>query len=120
MAGWVELCHGLFGEVAAVGDLPFVVDVSQHGADEADHGRFVWEDADHPGAAFDLLVDPFQVGSAWGAVSALLPVRFPRPPTEPDVPVPEHPALHGFMPMGWGLVVLLTTVTGCGLGRGSG
>jgi hypothetical protein len=53
-------------------------------------------------------------------VSVLRPIRFPRPPTEPDVPVPEHPALHVFTPMGWGLVVLLTTVTGCGLGSGSG
>jgi hypothetical protein len=34
----VELGHGGFGEVAAVGDLPFVVHVGQHGADEADDG----------------------------------------------------------------------------------
>src|SRR5829696_6877674 len=30
----VELGHGGFGEVAAVGDLPFVVHVGQHSADE--------------------------------------------------------------------------------------
>jgi hypothetical protein len=40
----VELGHGGFGEVAAVGDLPFVVDVRQHGADEADDGGLVGED----------------------------------------------------------------------------
>ena len=34
------------------------------------------------------------VGSAWGAVSGLLPVRFPRPPAEPDVRLSPHPALH--------------------------
>jgi site-specific DNA recombinase len=34
------------------------------------------------------------VGSGRGAVPALPPVRFPGPPAEPDVPVPEHPALH--------------------------
>ena len=34
------------------------------------------------------------VGSSRGAVPALPPARFPDPPAEPDVPVPEHPALH--------------------------
>ena len=33
-------------------------------------------------------------GRAGGAVPVLPPVRFPDPPAEPDVPVPEHPALH--------------------------
>ena len=36
----------------------------------------------------------YPVGSAWGAVSGLLPVRFPRPPAEPDVRLSPHPALH--------------------------
>ena len=94
--------------------------LGEHGADEAEQGGRVGEDPDDVGAASDLPVEPLVVGSAWGAVSVLRPIRFPRPPTEPDVPVPEHPALHGFMPMGSGLVVLLTTVTGCGLGSGSG
>ena len=40
------------------------------------------------------------VGSAWGAVSGLLRVRFPRPPSEPDVRLSPHPALHEVMPMG--------------------
>jgi hypothetical protein len=41
------------------------------------------------------------VGSAWGAVSGLLRVRFPRPPSEPDVRLSPHPALHEVMPVGW-------------------
>jgi len=60
IAGWVDLGHGGLGEVAAVGDLPFVVDVSQDRADEADDGGLVREDADDAGSAFDLLVDPLQ------------------------------------------------------------
>src|SRR6476661_6785081 len=35
------------------------------------------------------------VESAWGAVSGLLPVRFPRPLAEPAVPVSRQRALHG-------------------------
>ena len=35
-----------------------------------------------------------RVGSGRGAVPALPPVRFPDPLAEPDVPIPEHPALH--------------------------
>ena len=35
-----------------------------------------------------------RVGSSRGAVPALPPVRFPDPPSEPDMPIPEHPALH--------------------------
>jgi hypothetical protein len=34
------------------------------------------------------------VGSGRGAVSAFRLARFLGPPAEPDVPVPEHPALH--------------------------
>ena len=60
IAGWVDLGHGGLGEVAAVGDLPFVVDVGQDRADEADDGGLVREDADDAGSAFDLLVDPLQ------------------------------------------------------------
>jgi hypothetical protein len=41
---------------------------------------------------------PPPVGSAWGAVSGLLPTRFPRPPAEPDVRLSPHPALHVPMP----------------------
>ena len=52
----VELGHGGFGEVAAVGDLPFVVHVGQHSADEADGGGLVGEDPDHPGAALISLL----------------------------------------------------------------
>jgi hypothetical protein len=35
-----------FGEVAAVGDLPFVVGLNQHGAGEAQQGVGVEEDTD--------------------------------------------------------------------------
>ena len=37
----VEEAHGVLGEVAAVGGLPFVVKVGEDGADEADGGGFV-------------------------------------------------------------------------------
>jgi hypothetical protein len=37
----VEQGHGAFGEVSAFAGLPFVVDVGQHGADEADDAGFV-------------------------------------------------------------------------------
>ena len=40
----VELGHGAFGEVAAVGGLPFVVHVGEHGADGSEHRCFVGED----------------------------------------------------------------------------
>jgi hypothetical protein len=40
-------------------DLPFVVGVGQDGADQADDGVLVGEDADHPRTPLDLLVDPF-------------------------------------------------------------
>ena len=56
----VELRHRAFGEVAAVAGLPFVVDVGEHGADEADHGGFVGEDAHDAGAALDFLVEPLE------------------------------------------------------------
>src|SRR6478735_6699394 len=59
-AGWVELGHGAFGEVAAVGELPFVAEVVEDGADEADDAGLVGEDADDPGSSFDLSVDPLQ------------------------------------------------------------
>jgi hypothetical protein len=42
IAGWVELGHGGFGEVAALGDLPFIVGVVQHRTDETDDGGLVW------------------------------------------------------------------------------
>ena len=36
MALWVEQAHGVLWEVAAVGCLPFVVQVGQDGADQSD------------------------------------------------------------------------------------
>jgi len=73
---------------------PFIVLLGQHRADEADQAVAVGEDPDNVGAAADLAVEPLLVGSTRGAVPALLPVRFPGPPAEPDVRVPTHPALH--------------------------
>ena len=66
-----ELGHGRFGEVAAFGDLPFVVGLDQHGPGQAEQRGGVGEHTDDVGAALDLLVDPFQrVGRP-----DLLPVR---------------------------------------------
>jgi hypothetical protein len=59
IADRVDLGHGAFGEVAAVGDLPFVVGVDEDGADESDDGGFVGEDADDAGSAFDFFVNTF-------------------------------------------------------------
>ena len=56
----IEQVHGVFGEVAAVAGLPFVVYVGEDGADEADDGGVVGENADDAGAAFDFFVDPLQ------------------------------------------------------------
>ena len=40
-----------------------------------------------------------RVGSDWDAVPGLLPVGFPSPPSEPDVRVSAHPALHNLKPL---------------------
>lgn len=56
----VEFGHGAFGEVAAVADLPFVVEVVEDGADEADDAGLVGKDADDTGPSFDLAVDPLE------------------------------------------------------------
>src|SRR4051794_14211282 len=64
ITGGVELGNGGLGEVAAVGDLPLVVHVGEHGADEADHGGLVGENPDDAGAALDFLVHPLQGGGS--------------------------------------------------------
>jgi hypothetical protein len=46
----VGLGHGAFGEVGAVRDVPFVVDLDQHGADKAQQGFGVEDDTDDVGA----------------------------------------------------------------------
>jgi hypothetical protein len=43
----------------------------------------------------------FGVRSGRSAVPVFRLVRFCGPPPEPDVPVPEHPALHVLMPLLW-------------------
>ena len=45
------------------------------------------------------------VGSGRGAVSVFRLIRFLGPPAEPDVPVPEHPALRKFVPLGQAAMV---------------
>ncbi len=67
------------------------------GGGEAVLGGVVDDRADPPDpttARFELAV-----GSGRGAVSAFRLVRFPGPPAEPDVPVPEHPALREWLPV---------------------
>ena len=74
IAGRVELGHRALGEVAAVGDLPFVVGIVQHGANKADDGGLVGEDADDPGSAFDLPVESFdRVRNGYEGVSVTGP-----------------------------------------------
>lgn len=58
--GVVDLGHGAFGEVAAVGGLPLVVLVDEHGSDEADDRVVVGEEFNDIRASLDLLVDPFE------------------------------------------------------------
>jgi hypothetical protein len=41
---WVELCHGVFGGVAAFVGVPIVLHVGEDVAGEADHCGFVWDD----------------------------------------------------------------------------
>lgn len=64
-----------------------VVLFGEVGADQPDQGGPVGEDHDDGGAAADLPVESLLVGSACGAVSVSRPVRLPRLPTEPNVPV---------------------------------
>ena len=52
--------HGGFGEVAAFGDCHSSWVSSEDGADEAEDGGVVGEDADDVGAALDLFVDPLE------------------------------------------------------------
>jgi hypothetical protein len=42
-----------------------------------------------------------RVGSDWGALTPLQALRFPSPPSEPDVRVSTHPALHESVPSGY-------------------
>ena len=44
----IEQAHGVFGEVAAVGDLRFVMQVREDGAEVADGGVLVGEDPHDP------------------------------------------------------------------------
>ena len=72
VSGGVSSAIG-FGLHVAVLELPLVVGLQQHGADQADDGALVGKDADNIGAPFDLLVQPFQRvcadGSCCGAAT---------------------------------------------------
>ena len=52
--------HGVLGQVAAVGDLRFVVGLDQDGAGESHEGFGAGEDSGDVGATFDLLVHPLE------------------------------------------------------------
>ena len=54
----VEQDQGGFGEVAFIGDLPFVVGFDEHRAGQAQQGGGVGKDPDDVGAALDLFVEP--------------------------------------------------------------
>ncbi len=56
---WCELGHGLELHVAVL-ELPLVVLLQEDGADKADNGRLVWEDADDVGPPLDLLVQALE------------------------------------------------------------
>jgi hypothetical protein len=59
----------------------------------------------------ETMLEGVVIGSDQGAVSVFRLVRFPGPPTEPDVRLSPHPALHQLRwvtrlmlsPMVWGL-----------------
>jgi len=59
-----ELGHGRFGEQAPVADLPFVVDLGEDGAGEAQERRRVGEDPGDAGAALDVLVGALEAVGA--------------------------------------------------------
>lgn len=52
--------HGFQGHAAGAPDGPFVVLLEQDRPDEPDESIAVGKDADDPGAAFDLAVEPFE------------------------------------------------------------
>ena len=56
--------RGQFGHCldlhVALLQLPLVVLLQQHRADQPDDRRLIWEDADDIGAPLDLLVEPFE------------------------------------------------------------
>jgi hypothetical protein len=66
----IEQGYGAVGEVAAVADLPVVVDLDQHRSGEAEQGGWIGKDSDDVGAAFDLPVGTFQ----WVGRPDLLPM----------------------------------------------
>ena len=55
---WCAFGHGLELHVAVL-QLPLVVLLEQHGADQTDDGRVVGKDADHIRPSLELFVQPF-------------------------------------------------------------
>jgi hypothetical protein len=55
------------------------------------------------------------VGSDQGAVSAFRLARFPGPPTEPDVRLSPHPALHCLLPSTYAAVPVVVVAHGVGI-----
>ena len=53
----------------------------------------------HLGLLVHAIDDGSLVGSDRGAVTAFRLIRFPGPPSEPDVRVSTHPALHVTVPL---------------------
>jgi hypothetical protein len=58
--GGEEFGHGTFGKVAAVEDLPLIVEFGHDRSGQPVHGGRVGEDLDHIGPPFDLPVEPLQ------------------------------------------------------------
>jgi hypothetical protein len=56
----VEQGQGGFGEVAFIGDLPFVVGFDEHRAGQAQQGGGVGKDPDDVGAALDLFIESLE------------------------------------------------------------
>jgi hypothetical protein len=63
------------------------------------------------------LADLEVVGSDQGAVAASRPLRLPGPPSEPDVRVATHPALHDLMSLSKPLIRALARSTAKGCAR---
>ena len=91
---------GLGGGCSAVGPVtPVAVVVC--GEEATLRARVAGFASDDQAGAFGPMphIDEVGVGSDRGALSAFRLVGFPGPPSEPDVQLPLHPALHVFMPL---------------------
>jgi hypothetical protein len=95
-APWSGRASELSGHPNALQELP-AARLDRSRSDPIDTGRacaLVAADPRPVDGSPVLLGGSLRAGSGRGAVPALPPVRFPDPPSEPDLPIPEHPALH--------------------------